>query len=211
MPHSGGIAGTWAGDIIVNSTFHPPTMRQFKSVLMHEVGHVLGLDHSTDPLSPMFLHNSPNSSLVPTAGDIANLQKLHGVRTDLLEQYKPNDTIRNATPVRNSSYDGSAPLLNYGDISGPTDLDYYNINALSSYAGPMTVRLRTHGLSMLQGSLSIMDRNGTVLATGSAASFGQDVVLHIEVTHTRAAVHSRELRRTDRVIQLWAICSAGQL
>ena len=182
VPHSGGIAGTWAGDIIVNSTFHPPTMRQFKSVLMHEVGHVFGLDHSTDPLSPMFLHNSPNNSLVPTAGDIANLQKLHGVRTDLLEQKKLNDTISNATPVRSSSFDGSAPLLNYGDISSPTDLDYYNINALSTYTGPVTVRLRVHGLSMFQGSLSITDRKGNVLTTGTAASFGQDVVLRLNVT-----------------------------
>lgn len=190
VPHSGGIAGTWAGDILVNSAFHPPTMRQFRSVLMHEVGHVLGLDHSTDPLSPMFLHNSPNSSLVPTTGDIANLQKLHGVRTDLLEQTKPNDTIGSATPIRNSSFDGSAPLLNYGDIAGRADSDYYVINALSSYVGPVSVRLRTHGLSMLQGSLSILDRNGTVLATGAAASFGRDVVLHISVA-TRQQLYIR--------------------
>ena len=73
-------------------------------------------------------------------------------------------------------------MLNYGDISSPTDLDYYNINALSTYTGPVTVRLRVHGLSMFQGSLSITDRKGSVLATKSANSFGHDVVLQMNVT-----------------------------
>ncbi len=184
VPHSGGIAGTWAGDIIINSAFQPATLRQFKSVLMHEVGHVLGLDHSTDPLSPMFLHNSPASTLVPTTTDILNLQKLHGVRTDLLELKKTNNTIGNATPIRNGSFDGSAPLLNYGDISGPTDMDYYFVNAMPGYSGPVTVRLRAHGLSMFQGNVSITDRSGRILTTASAGSYGKDAVLHLNVAAT---------------------------
>ena len=38
----------------------------------------MGLDHSSDPNSPMFEHGIP-SSVTPTADDIADLRELYGV------------------------------------------------------------------------------------------------------------------------------------
>lgn len=36
IPHTGGVAGTWAGDIVFNSNFRPKSVAQFKAVAMHE-------------------------------------------------------------------------------------------------------------------------------------------------------------------------------
>ncbi len=177
VPHSGGLAGTFAGDIVFNSAARLASIRQFKSVLMHEVGHVLGLTHSTTPSSPMFLHNSPTSSLTPTTEDIATLVQLHGTRTDAQDAVKSNNVLSNASDMRTTSFDGLTPLLQYGDVSRGTDIDFYQLNALSSYSGPVTVRMRVHGLSQLQGSLTVVDRNGRTVASALSTTPGGDAVV----------------------------------
>ncbi|MCA9194865.1 MAG: matrixin family metalloprotease, partial [Planctomycetales bacterium] len=76
IPHSIVTQGTWAGDILLNSNANWETLQQVFSVALHEIGHVLGMQHSTDAASPMYYHGVYNAEH-PTSKDIAAIKKLY--------------------------------------------------------------------------------------------------------------------------------------
>ncbi len=185
-------SGTWAGDMFFNTDAdwnkHPDDLLR---VALHEAGHVLGLPHNSDPNSPMHTHGVP-TSLVPAASDIALLQELYGLRgPDANEISKANDKLGDATRMRfsdvSSKFDGSKPLVHYGEIQGSTDRDIFYFETPGDYAGPTTINVVSKGLSLLKFRLTVMDDRGTVLQTAdNTAALGGEASVHLQST-TRAA------------------------
>lgn len=178
IPPSNSSTGTFAGDIIINtrSQFTPSKLY---AVVMHEMGHVLGIDHSTDPNSVMFPTLHEPSAL--TAGDIASIRSLYGVRAiDVNEVAGGNNTIRNATRLKfsqdSSGYNGSTPVIGFGDIGTQTDVDFFDVRTLAGYTGPMTFRVQTTGISLLTPRVSLIDSSGRVLQTRIGANTNGTVV-----------------------------------
>lgn len=171
IPFSPVFSGTLTGDLFLNSNSDFAGGRLFAAML-HEAGHVLGLGHSDDPASAMYAHLSTRSQL--TGSDIAALQALYGVRTaDVHEGRLGNDDFRTATPIRHPhrsghSYDGSTPLVLFGDITARGDVDVFSLRAPNGYRGPLTIRLQTEGISLLAPRLTVYDAAGREL--GQAAS-----------------------------------------
>ncbi len=163
-------SGSWAGDLFFNTTAnwnqHPDDLLR---VALHEAGHVLGLPHNADVNSPMHEHGVP-SSLTPAASDIALLQQMYGIRTvDANETAKPNDTTRDATRMRfsdvASNFDGTRPLIHYGEITTASDRDIFYFEVPQTYHNTTTVHVESRGLSQLEFRLTIKDLDGNTIAS----------------------------------------------
>ena len=121
-----------------------------------------------------------------TAGDIAALQALYGAKApDPHEGSGGNDRIDTATTIQapggSGSYTGATPLIAYGDITTNQDVDVYAFKAPNDYTGPVTIQLRSAGISLLNPHLTLLDASGNVLGdVQSTSDFGDVVTLHLD-------------------------------
>lgn len=185
-------AGAWAGDVFFNTKAPWSSLIDIESAALHEVGHILGLDHSTDPDSPMFEHG-PNGKLQLTTQDIALLQAIHGQRElDPNEGDHGNDSIDRATDIKGSENDrtvldgfrGDQVWIQFGDLHSSDDKDVYEIKMNRNYSGPVALEIRSSGLSLARLSAKITDRNGNLLTEGIfQGKQGGVVVLTLDQTN----------------------------
>ena len=165
VPHDPALSGTWAGDILINADSKFGTGgADLYSVMLHEIGHVLGLDHSADPTSVMYSHAGKQYAGLASIDRVA-VQQLYGARSpDANDRAAPNDAFAQATRIKSeSSYTGAAPLAIFGDITTPSDVDYYWFRPVSGYSGPTTIEVRSTSMSPLKFHMTVFDQNGTQL------------------------------------------------
>jgi len=96
----------------------------FFQVAEHEIGHTIGLDHSSDPADTMyFLSNPQNASGKLSAGDISGAQQMYGVRANT-----PTINMDFATAASSLFFLGALPtaaqLASRGDFA-ETQYTYY--------------------------------------------------------------------------------------
>ncbi len=191
IPNDPALSSTWTGDVLLNSNeVYGSHGLDLNAVLLHEAGHVFGLGDGTDPSSPMYFQYKDNQQL--TASDISTLQALYGARSlDPHEGSNGNDTISNATQISfPGGYNGTTPLVVFGDIGSNSDVDVYAIKSLSNYNGPVTIQLQSAGISLLTTKLTVMDAKGSVLGTAQAASdFGDTVTVHLNQSSSNATYY----------------------
>lgn len=183
--------GTWAGDMFFNTAVAWNNIHAIEAAALHEVGHILGLEHSGDPNSPMHAHG-PSEVLELTTQDIQNVQAIHGVRElDPNEESHGNDSIARATSIKGSEDDdtvlegfsGSQVWIQFGDLHNASDRDVFEIKTAANYNGPLSVEVRTQGLSLAQLGTELTDRNGTILAQSQlSGKFGGTTVLTLNAT-----------------------------
>jgi hypothetical protein len=177
VPGNPSLSGTWMGDVLFNSRVNfGSNGYDLFSVALHEAGHALGLEDSTDPDSVLYPQYHHGESLA--ASDIVAIQGLYGTRpADSHEGSNADDSPSRAATIQPpGSFDGSTPLIVFGDVSTNKDLDYYNFRGPSGYTGPVTVRLQSTGVSLLTTRLTVLDANGNVLGSAKAASDMGDAV-----------------------------------
>lgn len=175
-------SGSWLADVVFNTSFNYQTVSDLLAVATHEAGNVFGLKDSDDPNSPLHAGVAP-VVLPPTAADIVNLQSLHGARapdkneahrTVLGARVDDNNTPANATPLSNAAATGlehgTAPTIVFGDIGSTDDLDYFTFTTPDDYSGPLTIQLRTSGVSLLRPSVMLLDPQGVVVSQASSNS-----------------------------------------
>jgi hypothetical protein len=173
---------TLSGDMVLNSnapfSIGGSNGYDLFSVAVHEAGHAFGLAHAGQPNGPgagldpktfsSVMAESYAKQLGLSAADIAAIQSLYGTRqADAYDAAGGNDTVAKASAIPRNS---TTQLLASGDLTTMTDVDYYKFTApaLTSMLSAVTVRLKTEGLSLLTGKVTVYDSAGRVVA--SAAS-----------------------------------------
>ena len=186
------IDGTWAGDILFNSEMEYSSLDELFAVAVHEAGHVFGLEHSADPVSPMHSDGSIPEHLSPTAEDIGILQGIYGTRPDDLYDslaVQSGNGIDTPVSVPLSAYEfenadqGSLPTIAYADVTSPADIDKFSFQVPEGADGTVVVQLVTSGISQLAGSLEVVSGTGAV-DYAISDSGGDD--LSIVLRNTRA-------------------------
>lgn len=110
IPQSAVVQGTWAGDILINSTVDWNILDELHSVILHEFGHVLGLNHSSDPQSAMFSHGIGEVA-VPSTEDIAVLQSLYaGIAFEDQDDDEEEDEAVESEFVTQPPFDSAIPI-----------------------------------------------------------------------------------------------------
>ncbi len=203
--------GTWAGDLIFNTQADWQNIQMFESAALHEMGHILGLGHSPNPLSPMHTHGG-NGVIDLIAEDIALLQSLHGARhADPGDAGNGNNSIDRASVIKGDvddagsqeGFNGSQVWIQFGDLTTANDRDVYEIKTSLGYQGPIAVEVRSSGLSLAKVKASITDRNGNVLASGSInAAFGGSLVMQLAQTSPEAKYYIHVEPSSD---PFWAV------
>src|SRR5262249_9545324 len=138
------------------------------SVVMHEVGHGIGFNHSLT--APAVMEGGLWGTYPgPYADDIAGVKAMYGARRpDAYDAAAPNDTLATATPLT-LSYGG---IIINADITTMADVDYYKVTAPSGTDGTLTVSVDARNLSLFDPKVSVYDSSGTLLATASASTYG---------------------------------------
>jgi len=184
-PYDPFVANTWVGDVFPNSNFlfggsGANPKYDLYSVVLHEAGHVFGLEHSTDPNSPMFPSFHKDES--PTPADIANLRALYGVREpDQYEGPFGNETLATATPLAFGDSGGEANSIDIAaDIGSLSDVDTYRLVAPQG-SQSLRINLMVAGHSLLTPRMTVMDSAGRILSTSVTTDpLNNDLVIPLD-------------------------------
>jgi len=170
--------GTLGGDEFLNTaaSWHIGTTPDLYSILLHESGHALGLDHSS--VFPAVMR--PSITTVYTglfADDIAGIQAIYGVRqADVYDAGSGNDSFANATSLTLNS--AGAVTFN-ADLTSLADSDYYRVSAPANSDGTLTVTLDARNLSLLSPQVSVYDANQNLVGTYAATTFGTTATVEL--------------------------------
>lgn len=161
--------GTWSGDVVLNTSLPlgigGSTGYDLFSVMLHEAGHVFGLEHS-DEIHAALSARYAGVRAGPTADEIADFQSLYGVRQpDRFEGPRGNDEARRAAAL------GAFAEPIRADVTTLSDVDWYKFSVPDAVAAGSTidVTLSTSGVSLLTPSLAVFDAALNPLGTAAAS------------------------------------------
>lgn len=166
---------TAAGDVEVNTAmkFGIGSTYDLYSVLLHEFGHSLGLDHARNPAVVMAAnYGGMRNGLTP--GDIAGIQAIYGARPlDWLQRQGVG--ISSASPINVSAGLAASNQTTVSSLSlqGIGSTEYFSLQVPAYASGPLVVTAAARGISMLSPQVRVYDAGGKLLAqAGNASAWG---------------------------------------
>jgi hypothetical protein len=143
------------------------SMPDLASVVMHEVGHGIGFNHSL--VNPAVMEGGLWGTYPgPYPDDIAGVQAMYGARKpDAYEGTSGNGTLATAAPLKLTS--GGVNIT--ADITNMGEVDYFKVTAPSNSDGTLTVMVDASTISLLDPKVSVFNSAGTLLGTASASTY----------------------------------------
>ncbi|MEJ7638481.1 MAG: matrixin family metalloprotease [Singulisphaera sp.] len=170
-----------AGDFDFNTgqTFNLNRIYDLFTVAAHEMGHSLGLHHSSVYSSQMYPYYGGAKSALAT-DDINGIRSIYGGAraADGYDAVASNGTTATATDIT-SLIDPTAltALVSGLDITTTTDQDFYRFVAPVGLSGTTTVGVVSKGLSLLSPLVTIYNAAGTSIGTTSSTNYGATLSL----------------------------------
>jgi hypothetical protein len=171
-PYNG---GTLAGDIVMNSSqpWQVNNTYDILTVAVHEMGHALGMDHSTIAQADMYA-NYTGTNQALNSDDVTGVQTVYGPRhSSAGESNNTAGAATSLTPYINSQ---SQVILSGLNITANNDYDWYSVTVPSATSGTMVVSMQSTTLSLLSPKLVVYNSSLSGLAQVAAPNaFGQTV------------------------------------
>lgn len=170
---------TEAGDLEINTNMNfsiGGAGYDFFSVMLHETGHSLGLEHSQNPESIMY-YRYQGVRTGPQAVDIAGMQSIYGPRTRDAYQSQGRginwgsaiDVTANLGTARQTTL-GNVSLTNIGDV------EYFSVVAPNIPGATLQVVASATNMSLLSPKLSLFDASGRLLGASANPSAWSNTV-----------------------------------
>jgi hypothetical protein len=169
---------TAAGDVEVNTAlgFKIGSTYDLYSVLLHETGHSLGLEHPPNPNVVM----APNYGGVReglTAGDIAGIRAIYGARSlDAYQQQGLGTAPASAIDVSAGLSANSQETISNLGLPSIGSSEFFSIQAPANASGSLTVTASAANLSMLSPKVSVFDDSGALITQASSPASWSNTV-----------------------------------
>lgn len=168
-----------AGDIVFNTgqTFNLGTTYDLFTVACHEIGHALGMMHSTVTSSAIMWASYTGVKTALNSDDIAGIRDIYSSNNPRsYDSYygaaTPNNSFANAANISSvlssSTLAGVVPNL---DISTTSEAEYFTVTAPTGTTSQMTLTVQSKGLSLLSPEVTVYGSNETTVL-GSANGLG---------------------------------------
>jgi predicted Zn-dependent protease len=140
-----------------------------QTVALHELGHALGLAHSTAPNAVMYPYYHGITRTL-TGADIASIQAVYGARQPDAYNVKPatsNLTITAAASLNAQiNLSNLTAVVNNLSINSTTQSEYFKFTAPAGTGNTLKVTVQSAGLSMFTPSVTVYAANrSTVLGS----------------------------------------------
>jgi hypothetical protein len=150
------------------------------TVAMHEIGHALGMLHSSSSRAAMFgAYLGPRSGL--SSDDIAGIQSIYG--SPRADPFEPNNSFSTAANITGlispTSLIGQLTTLN---IATPSESDFFSFTAPAATTGTLTLTVQSSGLSLLRPAVSVYNAKLVLLASAAGTGdLGSTITLKANV------------------------------
>ena len=172
--------GSDSGDVLFNTaqSWHIGSDYDFETVLVHEIGHALGMAHSASPTAVMYPYYTGVQDY-PTADDVQGVDAIWGPRQeDGIAQPYNNHTFAAAFNLNNfvsqSNYQAYVPFL---DVVNPSESYWFKVTTPYNASNVFTAQVQSTGISELSPRVQIYNAayQGLMQTSASAQAYGATI------------------------------------
>lgn len=159
-----------AGDIQINTgaVFNVGSQYDLFTVMVHEFGHALGLNHATATTACMYsTYNGVDSAL--NADDISGIKAIYSAGAARTADSQEANESTSAAKTVTLNATTKAAVVNGLDLTTSTDVDYFKIVVPTGSTTTLKATVVSTGLSLLSPKVEIIVGTKT-MATGAAGA-----------------------------------------